>query len=507
MSDAAPISPQSPSVAIVGGGLAGMAAAAAAVARGLRVELFEQGKDLGGRAGSFFDPPSGRLADFCPHVAMGCCTNLDDFCRRAGLSECFRRFAALHFVLPGGGRYDFSARRWLPAPLHLLPGLLGLGYLARPDRWAIARAMLRLARERPDPRDEAPTIGAWLRGQGQSQQAIDRFWSVVLVSALGETLDRASLSAARKVLLDGFLASRRAWELVVPQRPLGELWQRARQWLSRLGATIQLGSRVERIEGDGRRAAAVLLADGTRRPFDFVVAAVPWWQIRKLLDPSLLAAMPLVAQAEQLEPSPITAVHLWFDRALTPLPHAAIVPGEILPATESLSNAVPLPFCNGGQARPLNGLPLPRSWLSQWVFADPQPDPARWHYQVVISASHALRGRNRVEILKEVRGELEQVWPEARQAKLLRWLLFVQPAAVFSVRPGSDRLRPAQQTPVANLLLAGDWTATGWPATMEGAVRSGYLAVEGILASLDRAERVVVKDLPRGWLVRLLGMG
>jgi squalene-associated FAD-dependent desaturase len=462
-----------------------MAVAAAAVAHGMRAELFEQTKALGGRAGSFHDPPSDRLVDACPHIAMGCCTNLADFCRRTGVGEGFHRYRTLHFFCPGDQlpspapvaehevttvRYDFSASRWLPAPLHLLPGLLGLGYLTRSDRWAIARTLLGLARQPPDDRPDAPAIGPWLRSQGQSDEAIERFWSVVLTSALGETVQRASQPAARKVFVDGFLASRRAYELLVPQSPLGELWRKAAAWLSARGAAIHLCTRVERIEGDGHRAAAVVLGDGTRCEFDFCVVAVPWRQIRGLLSPGLRAALPELQRAEQLEPSPITAVHLWLDRAITSLPHAAIIPRG-------------------------------------WFFADPRPGPPAWHYQVVLSGPHPLQGRDREEIVRAVRADLGAVWPAARGARLLRWLVLAQPAAVFSVRPGSDALRPPQRTSVENLLLAGDWTATGWPATMESAVRSGYLAVEAILASLGRSERLLVKDLPRGWLVRLLGLG
>jgi len=477
-----------PTVAIVGGGLAGMAAAAAAVAHGLRVELFEQAKALGGRAGSFHDPASDRLVDACQHIALGCCTNLDDFCRRTGVDEGFRRYKTLHFVCPQqppstlaeeapasgspGVRdcYDFAASRWLPAPLHLLPGLLGLGYLKRSDRWAIARTLLRLARQPPDDRPDAPPIGPWLQSQGQSEEAIERFWSVVLTSALGETTERLSQAAARQVFLDGFLASRWAYELVVPQVPLGELWPQAAAWLSARGVAIRLGTRVQEIESAGRRAAAVVLGDGTRRGFDFCVAAVPWRQVRGLLCTQLRPALPDLDRAEQLQPSPITAVHLWFDRAICSLPHAAIIPRG-------------------------------------WFFADPRPGPPAWHYQVVLSGPHALQGHDREEIVRAVRADLEAVWSAARGARLVRWLVLAQPAAVFSVRPGSDALRPPQRTPVENLLVAGDWTATGWPATMEGAVRSGYLAVEAILAALGHPERVVVKDLPRGWLVRLLGLG
>ena len=433
------------SVAIIGGGLAGMSAAVAAVQRGFRVELFERTPRLGGRAGSFREPRSGRLVDLCPHVAMGCCTALADFCHHTGLGDSFRRYGELHLFGPDGVRHDFSASRWLPAPLHLLPGLLRLGYLTRRERWSIAGALCRVARCAAEDRDDGPTMGQWLRRQGQSDRAIERFWSVVLVSALGDSVDRVSLAAARKVVCDGFLASRHAYEILVPQVPLGELWQRVATWLADRGVKVHLRTPVERIEGDGRRATQVVLRDGTLRAPDFAVVAVPWQRLRGLLSPALLRAVPSLERIESLRPSPITAVHLEFDRAIGPLPHAALV-----------------------------------GRLSQWVFRSPEENLATHSYQVVISASHALAGRRRQDILAEVLADLKANWPAAGEAQLVGWRIVTHPAAVFSAQPGIEQLRPAQRTPLENLLLAGDWTATGWPATMESAVRSGRLALANI---------------------------
>ena len=125
-----------------------------------------------------------------------------------------------------------------------------------------------------------------------------------------------------------------------------------------------------------------------------------------------------------------------------------------------------------------------------------------FHYTVVISASHALVGRDSKEVLQEVLGDLQAIWPTAGEAKLVHHRVLTQPGAVFSARPGSEAIRPAQQTPIEGLYLAGDWTATAWPATMEGAVRSGYLAIEALLAALGRPEPVLAPDLKKGWLMR-----
>lgn len=459
-------------VAVIGGGLAGLAAAVAARQQGLEVELFEARRHLGGRAGSFFDPDSGELVDHCQHVAMGCCTNLADFWRRTGVEGCFRRDCQLWFVGPEGAVRRFGSWSYLPSPLHLAPGMLGLKYLGLGERLRIVRTLLRLARggENGD-----RTIGSWLRQQGESQRVLDRFWSVVLVSALGETLERASWAAARKVFIDGFLASQEAYALEVPRVPLGEIYdQRLTVWLAEHGVQLRLGAGVRKIEGDGSGAQSLVFSDGDQSSFDYLVLAVPWRSVARLLSHPLREALPRLSVVDSIQPAPITAVHLWLDRPIMSLPHAVLV-GK----------------------------------LSQWVFRreratrDGSGNPEHY-YQVVISASHGLRGCNREEIVGRICGELAAVWPAMREARLLRWRMVTNTEAVFSVQPELDGKRPPQATEVPNLMLAGDWTDTGWPATMEGAVRSGYLAVEAILEALGRRSAILVPDLERGWLARRL---
>ena len=468
--------PDAPRVAVIGGGLAGLAAAVGLCPHRIDVELFEARRRLGGRAASFRDSRSGELIDRCGHVAMGCCTNLADLCRRTGIADCFRRQRRLHFIGPAATEHSLAATPLVPAPLHLLPGLMRLGYLGLADKLRIVRTMGRLARQtdRGDPDDQ--TIGSWLREQGESDRAIRRFWSVVLVSALSETVERASRAAARQVFVDGFLGSRRAYEVLVPQPPLATIYDElAGGWLTRHNVTVHRGTRIKRIDGDARRAAAVVLADGSRRPFDFVVAAVPWRKVRGLFPEAMLRALPSLEPVRHLEPASITAVHLWFDRPLTRLPNAVLVGG-----------------------------------LGQWLFGrsrqpvDSDSSELGHYYQIVISASHELAGRDRQDLVGQLRRELAAIWPAARRARLLHWRVATDPAAVFSVRPGVDRYRPTQPTPIENLVLAGDWTSTGWPATMESAVRSGYLAAEALLKTLGHHERLLVPDLPRSLLTRWL---
>jgi squalene-associated FAD-dependent desaturase len=462
-----------PRVAVVGGGLAGLAAAVALSSAGCRVELFEARRSLGGRAGSFRDPTSGELVDHCQHVSMGCCTNLADFCRRTGIAQFFRRDDVLNFISPDGRLCRFRGTPLLPAPLHLAAGFMRLRFLSLRDRLGIGSAIWKLMRTSSyGAQLEEATMGLWLKRQRQSPAAIEQFWSVILVSALGEQLDRASLAAARKVIIDGFLATRDSYVLEIPQAPLGTLYgQRLVDWFAAHQVELRLGTPVRRLDYTGKLSLSI--GDGAPIEPDYVVLAAPWNKVADMLSPKISAQCKWVEGTRGIESAPITGVHLWFDRPIMSLPHAVLV-----------------------------------GRLSQWVFnrgRRSETDATEGHYyQVVISASRSLAGRDRDEIVAEVRSELSAIWPEAAGAQLLQARVVTEHAAVFSARPGFEKLRPAQQTAIPELVVAGDWTDTGWPATMEGAVRSGYLAAEAILRSAGSPQTFLKPDLPRGPLARLL---
>jgi len=474
-------SDDAPTVAIVGGGLAGLAAAAALAERGVSIDLYEARSRLGGRAASWREPGGDRLVDFCQHVGMACCTNLADFCRELDLKRFFRRDARLYFFAPDGRRYDFAGVPWLPAPLHLAPALLRSGYLSWRERFGVARALLKLARvDVGDDDAEQPTIGSWLVAHGQSPRAIELFWTPVLVSALGEAIDRASLKYARKVFVDGFIAHRDAYQIDVPTIPLSAIYgEHAVAKLRSRGVRVHAGVPVRAIRATGDARFELTFDDDVRRTVDQVVVAVPWRKASELL----AGFAPLhgaIRGWQTIAGAPISGVHLWFDRKLTDLPHAVLV-----------------------------------GTLSQWFFAgsaapeamsQPSGEAAgsEFYCQVVVSASYDLDELGRDAAIERIVGELRQVFPAARNAKLLRSKIVTERDAVFSARPGIDDVRPSQTTEVPGLFIAGDWTDTGWPATMEGAVRSGRLAAEGVLAHLRRAEQLLTPELPRSFLARRL---
>jgi uncharacterized protein with NAD-binding domain and iron-sulfur cluster len=493
---------------VIGGGLAGLAAAAGLARNGFRVTVLESRGRLGGRASSFTDPGSGQMVDACQHVSMGCCTNLAHFLRTVGVGHLLAPQPKLYFVTPDRRKSVFKADPW-PAPFHLGRALMGAHYLTPGDKLRVAYGLAAMLREDPD---ADPPLLTWLEAHRQNRRTIERFWGIVLVSALNETVDRVGLKYARKVFRDGFVRHRDGFVVHVPTVPLGRLYgEELRAWLAshdvelrenagakRLvvgeptlqphtsrgefsggpaGAAVSpvatpLNTRTER--ADGREGAAsspslqgeglpnvsrVELRDGTSLSADWYVLAVPFDRVADMLPPELLERR-YFGNVRNLAPSPIISVHLWFDRPVMRLPHAVLV-----------------------------------DCLSQWAFDRGEVAPGEFYLQVVVSAARDLKGLGRDEIQRRVAEELARLFPEVGKAKLLRAKVVTEHAATFSAVPGVDRWRPAQASPVANLAVAGDWTATGWPATMEGAVRSGYLAAEAVLARAGQPTKLVQPDL------------
>jgi squalene-associated FAD-dependent desaturase len=454
-----------PHVVIVGGGLAGLATAAALAHAAVRVTVLEARRRAGGRAASFEDPVAGGLVDACQHVAMGCCTNFLDLCREAGLSPALRLDRTLWFVGPDGDRAACTPSRRLPAPLHLMPLLGSMRHFSWRERMALAVGMLRLARYRDSVRGGKPaTARAWLAAVGQPERVIRLFWQPVLESALGESIDLVSVAASRKVVVDAFLAHRQAADLFVPVEPLGTLFgERLVGWLERRGVTVSAGRAVTAIDRDPAGRVVGVRCGHEPLAADAVVVAVPWRQAARV------AADVVPAADERLAGSPITAVHLWFDRDCIDLDHAVLV-GRV----------------------------------SQWVFRPAAAEGRPPGYcQVVISASRGIAD-DREQLVATVVAELRDVFPAARAAAVVDARVVTDPTAVLSVRPGVDAVRPRAETAVPGLFLAGDWTATGWPSTMEGAVRSGRLAALAVGRSLGVEVLPLAAELPKNPLVRLL---
>jgi squalene-associated FAD-dependent desaturase len=430
-------------VLIGGGGLAGLAAAAALGGSGFDVEVCEARPFLGGRATSYPVPASpeepAETIDNCQHVLLRCCVNLLDFYQRLGVRQQIKFYREFYFIEPGG-RVSVLRRGRLPAPFHFAGSFWRLSFLDRADKIGIAKAFWALQRERTRRTDLSRiSMLDWLLQKRQSPKAIDRFWRQVLVSAVNEDLDRMAATHGFQVFWLGFLARPHFYEMGVPSVPLAQLY--APEAWQRLGRVqIRLRCPVERMGPEGFTVA------GRIEPADYYICALPFER---------LEAVGL--SAPRLEHSPITGVHLWFDREITTLPHASLLDRTM-----------------------------------QWMF---NKDGGRY-LQLVVSASRDLTNLPRNEIIEMAVGDLRLYFPRVRDATLVKAHVVKEQRATFSAAPETDSLRPETTTSYPNLFLAGDWTRTGWPATMEGAVRSGYRAAEAITAAAGRATEFLLPDLP-----------
>jgi zeta-carotene desaturase len=425
-----------PKVLIAGGGLAGLSAAAALGGAGFEVDLFEMRPFLGGRATSF--PMGDEIIDNCQHILLRCCVNLLDFYGRLGVAGKIRFYREFYFIEPGG-RISALRRGRLPAPLHFAGSFLRLKCLGRQDKLGIARALVALRRERTRRADlHRISMLDWLLQKRQTPRAIDRFWRQVLVSAVNEDLDRMAAAHGFKVFWLGFLARADSYQMGVPSVPLGELYS-PDSW-KRLGSVrIHLRRAVERIDAGG------FTVDGERLTADHYICALPFERLESLGLP-----------APPFTHSPITGVHLWFDREITTLPHATLLDRTM-----------------------------------QWMF---NKDRGRY-LQLVVSASRDLTDLSRNEIVDLAVGDLRLFFPRVREANLVKAHVVKEMRATFSAAPETENLRPAAKTALPNLFLAGDWTQTGWPATMEGAVRSGYIAAEEVAKAAGKPQRFLLPDI------------
>jgi len=453
---------------VVGGGVAGLAAATALAGAGANVTLLERRPYIGGRAYSYDHPALDETID-SQHVVLGCCTNILDLCQQAGMADTIRWYDELVFIEPSGRRSPLRSSG-LPAPAHQALSFLRAPMLSLRDKVGIATGLARFLRGYPA--HDTESFANWLQRTGQTERAIRHFWEPVVVGALNDSFDRCSVKYAGKVFHESFLRSPEAGRLGIPAAPLSQFFTPVAEFARRQGVDVRLKAGVDRIDqtADGRWR---LLAGGEEHTAGAVVLATDFKQTK-----TLLASLPSpsgkpdlsTTDFDQFVPAPITTIHLWYDRDVTQLDHAVLLDTRI-----------------------------------QWVFTKSRirrwPAERGCYLELVISASWAELNMNREEVLSSALREFETFFPAAKQAKLLKSGVLKEARATFSVTPGLDTFRPRQTTQWPGLYLAGDWTATEWPSTMEGAVRSGRLAAGALMGD---APRFMAPETPASGLMRWL---
>ena len=470
-----------PKVAIVGGGLAGIQTAMHLAKHGCETWLIESRSRLGGRVGSFTDPKTDQPIDYCQHVGMRCCKELVRWINDVGQENHWQEQSTLWFRSRNGK--PFRAAAWpLPAPLHLSGLLLQWPDLSPVDRARIAWALIKLIRTRPSRAFEQQMALDWLNKNHQSKNAIDCYWNTILVSALGDQLARITMGSVHKVIIDGFAATKDAYHLLVPQKSLSELVdETSKECLNKLGVRLLEGRTVTglsrnhsgtwQLQTRNLGDSIAQLPDFHAPDFHAAVLAVPWHRLGSVLDhdsmPDLPNASTLLNDVQQLQSAPITGIHTWWSKKWFNDPHAILI-----------------------------------DRLCQWIFPGPEDTntpkdstPKEHYYQIVISGSRDLPKGDPDAILRLVEADLREVFPELRDsgAIMTRGKVITDPQSVFSVDAGHQRARLGSGTfGNQGIFLAGDWTATGWPATMEGALRSGSLAASEVLSYLGRPADVSV---------------
>ena len=446
-------------VVVIGGGLAGLAAACDLAQAGLPVTVLERRPFLGGRAYSFLDGRSGQEADNGQHVFLRCCREYMAFLERLGVLGHTRlqRRLRLPVIDKLTGTSVLRAGR-APPPLHLLGSFLRYRPLSLGEKLLTAYALFRLNgldRSRHPELDQVP-FAEWLRAHGQTRHIMRVFWDLIVRPTLNEELDAVSTDLAAMVFQVGFLRDAEASAIGYSQVGLSTLVEgAAREFLAAWGGEVRTGTAARGLALSGGRVTGVALEGGETLPAEAVVSAVPPDALLALLPPAL-AGEPFFRRLGQFRFSPIVNVHLWYERPVMRHEFAAFLNSSL-----------------------------------QWLFNKTQmwgrPGPVQ-QLDISLSAAHLWAewpGRDLIEVMSK---EVAAFFPRARTTALAYALVVKQPQATFSPRPGVRRLRPGPVAPLPGLFLAGDWTDTGWPATMESAVRSGRAAAASLLAYLRGGE-------------------
>lgn len=500
---------------VIGGGLAGLAGAVALADAGLQVDLYERRPILGGRATSFIHPSSGERVDNCQHVLLGCCVNLVDFYTRLGVAEHIDFHEDIPFI-DESSRVSVIGPSALPPPLHLLPSFLRLKTMGIRDKLSVVRtvaAMIRhvgrlgktgepgVAPVSVAPASEAPSSVApaatassapapspaasrgaeptpvsmadWLNAHGATERAVEAFWNPFLISALNDDLGDIDADYGIGTAVRAMLLNRSGYEVGLPAVPLGDLYAPCIDYIEQRGGRVVFNRGVTGISVQDGKVASLSLQDGSIVEAGAYLSALPFDVLCRLL-PQDQASDPYFSMLDGLSVSPITAVHVWFDRPVTELGYAAVIGRRI-----------------------------------QWIFNQSSrhagafsADNGGAYLGLVVSASDDWMKTPRQVIIDQAMEDLESLLPAVRQAKLLKAIVVKEGRATFAPRPGCDALRPGPSSPLPNLSIAGDWVQTGWPATMESAVRSGYQAAEALLRTRGVRTPILKPDLPAEGLMK-----
>lgn len=436
-------------VIILGGGLAGLSAAVELCARGYKILLLEQRPRLGGRTYSFVDETTGDIVDNGQHLLMGCYHETRSYLEQIGSGHLatLQPHLRIDFLRPNKPAASLSCPP-LPAPFHILGGLIGLSTVSLADRLKLLRVGLALQRTSAEKerRLDSLTVDEWLETLGQSAENRKYLWDVIAIGSLNDSPQSVSALLFFRVLRAAFLGKRENSSLLVPRAGLSELLvDPAARFIESHGGEIKLRSGATKLEKDGGRIKAVRCEDGSSYQADFFISAVPHTAVSGLLESESLSHI------RYFSSSPIITINLWLDREILDKDFTAVLDSRI-----------------------------------QWIFnrtalLSRKSSHAHQYLSIVISAATDFIEKGGNHLVQIAVDDLRTILPEASRAHVVHSLIIKEKRATFTPKPGLESQRPSPRSEFENLFLAGDWTATGYPATIEGAVMSGKRAAGLVL--------------------------
>ncbi len=432
-----------PPILIIGGGFAGLAAAVDLAEQGNRVLLLERRGFLGGRAYSFTDKVTGDTIDNGQHLLMGCYHHTLRFLKKIGASHKvkFQSNPRVDFLSEAEGHASFACPA-LPAPLHLLAGLSRLKTIGWRDRLSALRVGWALKMMNGNRARLADiTVRQWLNELGQSERMQKRFWDLIALATLNEAPELASADMFARVLEQAFMHAKQDSTMVISRVGLSDLYTNdAVKFIAARGGEVRLNAGVKTIDFADNRVVGVTLTNGERIAATTIISAVPYFMLKDMLAPELLAAhFPTVAEFNS---APIVSINLWYDEPVTELEFVSLLDSPI-----------------------------------EWVFNKNaiagDTTQRRQHLALVISGAHQAASQPKEDLIEMATAEIKRFFPKARQQSFAHAYVIKEQHATISHTIGTARKRPTQRTPFTNFFLAGDWTATDLPATIESAVFSG----------------------------------
>lgn len=458
-------------VLVIGGGVAGLAAAVELASKNFPVILVEQKQHLGGRAYSFIENETGDEVDNGQHLMMGCYHSTLRLLRVINSLNNVSLQPALHVAFRHPVENSFGKKRKielrassLPAPFHLLTGLLGLKSLSIGDRLSLLRVGIALMKAKPesDARLQQMTVSEWLRSLHQSEENRKYLWDILAIGALNDVPDRVSAALFVKVLQAAFLGKRSNSAMAIPRKGLSKIFgEPAADFLRAHGGDVRMNTAVEHLTVHGNRISEVQLSPlagsstGEIIVPDAVISAVPYFDVPKLFDEQTLRKFPEFNCAEKFVSSPIVTIHLWFD--------ADFVEEEFVALLDS-----------------------PIHWVFNKTKIYGKSKSGGSYLSLVISGAEQFMEMGKEELTAMALAELRRFFfneifdSENRPVSVLHSLVIKEKRATFSPRVGTEQFRPSHKTPLENFFLAGDWTDTKLPATIEGAVQSGFACAEAV---------------------------